>query len=503
MRLRHLASERAGYPEVDCRFLFVGPRLVRLREAFTELVQVMSGQADPEAVKQSLTNDPLLREFYEVHESDSKLSARLHDSMFAEQSPLEDLELTLSVENRSRLLSRSVRPERLRAVGLLLALLRGGTDDGGVRISLRRDLDGHDSAWVEALLDQLLSEGLVVNDTTNRAEHHPGSGPAITFLGHASVLFRTCTSAVLFDPLVRPDLGSPRRILDVPSLELDAIVCSHSHWDHCNLESLLLFDKAVPVIVPRVHVPTAFNPPMAPVLRMIGFVDIREVDPGESVIIGDIEVISTPFHGEQDEPGAVIDHFTYVVRSRGMCVFGGADCFRDSFGDMAPVLNDVARRYRPDVALLPISKVEINYRQGGINGFCRCIDRDGLDRTVQYTSGPSEAAEWARLSSAAVVVPYAAFVLSRRTAPGNFGAFRREMRSLGLASRIRPMVPFAHLRPNDLSPGLAVRSRCTMESAFILAVEAVHRARRRIATARRFADPLPPDSHREEAAPCG
>jgi hypothetical protein len=35
------------------------------------------------------------------------------------------------------------------------------------------------------------------------------------------------------------------------------------------------------------------------------------VDPWESQQLGDVEMIAVPFRGEQDEPDATIDHYTY------------------------------------------------------------------------------------------------------------------------------------------------------------------------------------------------
>ena len=69
-------------------------------------------------------------------------------------------------------------------------------------------------------------------------------------------------------------------------------------------------------------------------LRLIGFEDIREVELWQPIKIKDIEIVPIPFHGEQDEPGAEIDHYTYVLRSNGLSLYGGVDAFRDTFGEM-------------------------------------------------------------------------------------------------------------------------------------------------------------------------
>ena len=100
----------------------------------------------------------------------------------------------------------------------------------------------------------------------------------------------------------------------------------------------------------------------------------------EPFVAGDVEVIPVPFHGEQDEPGAEIDHYTYVLRAEGLTVYGGVDSYRDTFGEMLPVLGEVRERFRPEVAFLPVSKMVYAYETGGVNGFCRAHERQGVMR---------------------------------------------------------------------------------------------------------------------------
>jgi L-ascorbate metabolism protein UlaG (beta-lactamase superfamily) len=147
----------------------------------------------------------------------------------------------------------------------------------------------------------------------------------VTFVAHTSLLVQSRRTAVLFDPLLRCSLGLPEKGFDVTRLKLGAICCSHSHWDHCDVESLLLFDKRTPVIIPKVSKPTIFNPPISPMLGLLGFDDIREVEFWKPIQIDDIEIVPVPFHGEQDEPDAGIDHYTYVVGTEGLSLYGGVD----------------------------------------------------------------------------------------------------------------------------------------------------------------------------------
>src|SRR5262249_16675956 len=118
--------------------------------------------------------------------------------------------------------------------------------------------------------------------------------PRVTFIGHTSILIQTTEAAILTDPVLRKDSGSPRKAFDVTRLDLSAICCTHAHWDHCDVETLLRFDKRIPVIIPRVHQATASNPPIEPMLRRLGFQDIRELEPWESIQLGDVEMILIP-----------------------------------------------------------------------------------------------------------------------------------------------------------------------------------------------------------------
>ena len=52
-----------------------------------------------------------------------------------------------------------------------------------------------------------------------------------------------------------------------------------------------------------------------------------------------------PFHGEQDEPGAEIDHYTYVFKTEGLSLYGGVDAFRDTFGEMPAALARVREEH--------------------------------------------------------------------------------------------------------------------------------------------------------------
>jgi len=271
-------------------------------------------------------------------------------------------------------------------------------------------------------------------------------------------------------------MGSRKPALEIFRRRLDAICCTHSHWDHCNLETLVWFDKNTPLLIPTIERPTAMNPPMKPVLKLLGFSNIVEVKHWRPEIAGDLEVVPTPFYGEPDEPGAEIDHYTHVLRTAGLTVYGGVDSYRDAFGDMESVVERVGRQYKPDVAFVPVSRVVYHYRYGSLNGFCRYLDENLLGASFQYTAGPKEAAGLSQRLGARLLVPYATFGFTRwadRVQALEFGAALREK---GLSDRFYPLRPLDSIGAEDIAGMSRSRRRREMLLAWHHGISALRRA---------------------------
>ena len=186
-----------------------------------------------------------------------------------------------------------------------------------------------------------------------------------------------------------------------------------------------------------------------------------------------------PFHGEQDEPGAEIDHYTYVFQSDGMSVYGGVDAFRDTHGEMREALTRVREEYRPTVAFLPISRMVYTYRNGGVNGFCRYMDTLLLDQSFQYTAGPAEATEWVRELGVSTVVPYATFTFSPRATPGEVAEFAQALDRAGLGPHLLPLATLSAVEPGDLDGSArAFRRRRALRRWFTIGARASRLDRR-------------------------
>ena len=327
---------------LDCRLFLLGDRHRQLLRSHTEIVYRMSRPGDPNAIAAEVLESAEIQQYYSVSVVNGCPRLILRDAAFRDQYPLRSEDFTVRVTAGRRTVTIPLPLERFRALGTLLPLLAGNHGDAEISVLLGEKLEQDEQEWALSLLATLDAQ-----DFLQRRPSLPNylllssARPRVTFLGHTSILFQTNNAVILTDPLLRNELGSPRSAFDVTRLDLTAICCTHAHWDHCDLETLLRFDKRIPVIIPRVRAVTAFNPPIAPVLRRLGFQDVRELQPWDREQLGDVEMVLVPFHGEQDEPDAVIDHYTYIYRASGFTVYGGVDAYRDTSGDMHEVLKRV------------------------------------------------------------------------------------------------------------------------------------------------------------------
>lgn len=107
----------------------------------------------------------------------------------------------------------------------------------------------------------------------------------VTFLGHATILIELDGVRLLTDPILRERVGPLIRTSGPPAQELwsdiDAVLISHSHWDHLDYGSLKMLGFDVPLLA---------RTGMASEFRSRGFRDITELEPGAEHHVGDIRV---------------------------------------------------------------------------------------------------------------------------------------------------------------------------------------------------------------------
>jgi L-ascorbate metabolism protein UlaG (beta-lactamase superfamily) len=163
---------------------------------------------------------------------------------------------------------------------------------------------------------------------------------AITFAGHASALIRYGNLAIACDPMLGDFVGAARREV-APGLsaaelgDVDLVLISHGGKDHLHLPTLARLPRSATVIVP---------PRTGHLVSKLGFARLIELTVGQSIEHRRVDVTATAVRrGDADAPA-----LSYVVRGDGPSVFFcGESGYFSGFAE-------VGRRYRPDLALLPI-----------------------------------------------------------------------------------------------------------------------------------------------------
>lgn len=164
---------------------------------------------------------------------------------------------------------------------------------------------------------------------------------AIRYVGHSTVLIELDGVRLLTDPLLR------RRVLHLhrrspidlePLRNPDAVLISHAHRDHLDVPSLRKIDRTATAVVPR---------GLAEVVEPVRFERLLEIDEGESVTFGPVEVSAT--HAEHDERrrignvrGATLG---YAISGSHRIYFAGDTSLFPEMDGLVPGL---------DLALIPI-----------------------------------------------------------------------------------------------------------------------------------------------------
>jgi len=162
----------------------------------------------------------------------------------------------------------------------------------------------------------------------------------LTWIGHSTVLIETGGRRLLTDPVLGRGIGPIRRRAEWVRHEvgaLDAVLISHLHHDHLDLPSLQRLPGG-PLIVPR---------GAGPLLKRVRGHDIVEVQPGDTLDVGDarVNVVHAEHRGNRTLSKVHGPPLGFVIEADERRVYfpGDTDLFDDmqSFGPL-------------DLALLPI-----------------------------------------------------------------------------------------------------------------------------------------------------
>jgi hypothetical protein len=148
----------------------------------------------------------------------------------------------------------------------------------------------------------------------------------VVHLGHAALLYRHQDKFFWFDPWLMPWFAeSP-----VPSLWANllprpsGIFLTHDHDDHVDPRTLYHLPKDVPVFVPSRRNRKALHYDYLSLLKALGFSHVTELAHGETSRIGDAQIVSVPFFGE-DPCDVELPRNCYLIADRGRNTLVHAD----------------------------------------------------------------------------------------------------------------------------------------------------------------------------------
>lgn len=164
----------------------------------------------------------------------------------------------------------------------------------------------------------------------------------VTYLGHATVLVEARGTRLVTDPVLRRRVGHLRRVAPLPRVAgidaPDGVLVSHAHLDHLDLPSLRNLAPSTSIVVPR---------GLARTVRRAGPRRIIEVEAGDRVTVGDVDVLVTPAEhdGRRLPLSRAQEAVGYVIEGPQRVYFAGDT---DLFEGMADLAGDLA------LALLPV-----------------------------------------------------------------------------------------------------------------------------------------------------
>lgn len=154
-----------------------------------------------------------------------------------------------------------------------------------------------------------------------------GDGVRIRYFGHACVLIETQGIRILTDPLISYKYGAGDdryTYADLPE-QIDYILITHNHQDHCLFESLLqLRHKTRNVVVPRSVGGSLADPSLKLLLRQVGFKNVREIDELETIEVEGGAIVGLPFFGEHGDLN-IRTKSAYLITINGRSILCAAD----------------------------------------------------------------------------------------------------------------------------------------------------------------------------------
>lgn len=184
--------------------------------------------------------------------------------------------------------------------------------------------------------------------------HPPESGWRITWLGHSSFLIQGAGKSILADPIFSPycsplplpamrrKVPPPCEIHELPSV--DAVLLTHSHYDHMDLPTLRELGHSTPLFTPRGHSATLAGKGFQNVTE-VGWWDDVELAPGIRITAVPAQHFTarTPFDRDRA-------HWCgWVIEGAGRRLWHAGD------SGYCPAFAEIGKRFQGiDFAMIPI-----------------------------------------------------------------------------------------------------------------------------------------------------
>jgi len=156
---------------------------------------------------------------------------------------------------------------------------------------------------------------------------YSGHGARWRYFGHGCILLETADMNILFDPMLSYTYESNisrYTYLDLPE-SIDYVAITHNHQDHVLFETLLqIRHKVKNIIVPSASGGPLQDPSMKLALENIGFKNVFELRPMESIEWENGSVMALPFLGEHSDL-SISAKTGYLLRVGARSLFFAAD----------------------------------------------------------------------------------------------------------------------------------------------------------------------------------